>query len=305
MKCTECGTNNPPDARFCSHCAARLDKTCARCGEENPPGAKFCGGCGTGLSARATPAPDAAPQMEAAPTAAPEFKAAPSSEPSADEAGFLSHIPLAPPFEEPVPGAVPPTGLRPEAEPPLERSVPPIQPPVAAPTTARHGRERRRSSGLLAVAAVLIMAGIVTGTGFYLGRRGDPQKGKDTPTPAAVAPVTPAAPTVTVPAPAVERNPAPQPKPAVTARKPKSATPAVPLRRVRRPTAVSYHNRPVAKPKAPGKKPLTAAQKQALHRKQALQTARRSEAILKARAEKFRREHADVPPAASSGSDSQ
>jgi hypothetical protein len=312
MKCPECGTTNPANARFCGACAAPLDSSCARCGEDNPRGARFCGGCGAGLSARATAMPHAAQQTTDVPLVAPGT-AAQGTAATGDDAGFLSHIPLAPPFEEePALGAVAPTGPEPAAPPSFERPGSPASPPPGAPASRRAQRKTRLVLGLVPVVGVLILLGVVTEAGLYLGRGSNTQKSKALPTPAAVSPVVPKPPAA-APAPvqAPKRNPAPLPSTApmrrtrVIAHELKPMTTAVPLRRDPRPPAISYHNRRVAKPKAPGKEPLTAAQKQALHRKQALQTARRSEAILKARAEKFRREHADVPPAASSGSDSQ
>ena len=45
-------------------CGAELAAVCANCGTENPPGAKFCIECGSSLAAgaTATPTPAAAPE---------------------------------------------------------------------------------------------------------------------------------------------------------------------------------------------------------------------------------------------------
>ncbi len=46
MVCERCRTDNPPQARFCRECGARLGLRCAGCGAELPAGAKFCVHCG-------------------------------------------------------------------------------------------------------------------------------------------------------------------------------------------------------------------------------------------------------------------
>ena len=46
-RCPACGTDNPPDFRFCGGCGAPLTgQGCAACGFPNPPGQRFCGRCG-------------------------------------------------------------------------------------------------------------------------------------------------------------------------------------------------------------------------------------------------------------------
>jgi len=47
----ECGSANPPNASFYSHCGASLDvaRTCAKRGFLNQSGAAFCGSCGKSL----------------------------------------------------------------------------------------------------------------------------------------------------------------------------------------------------------------------------------------------------------------
>ncbi|ETT72208.1 antifreeze protein type I [Paenibacillus sp. FSL R7-277] len=54
--CSDCGTLNPADARFCTGCGRSLqsppaveDKVCHSCGKAVIPGAKFCPHCGEGL----------------------------------------------------------------------------------------------------------------------------------------------------------------------------------------------------------------------------------------------------------------
>mgnify|MGYP006171315087 CR=1 FL=1 len=46
MDCPKCRHANPPQAKFCSECGARLASRCVACGAELAAGAKFCGECG-------------------------------------------------------------------------------------------------------------------------------------------------------------------------------------------------------------------------------------------------------------------
>src|SRR5690348_2617504 len=48
MRCPNCQTLNPPNARFCMECGNRL-VVCSNCGTINLPFAKFCIECGTPL----------------------------------------------------------------------------------------------------------------------------------------------------------------------------------------------------------------------------------------------------------------
>lgn len=53
LKCPNCSTGNPPDAKFCSSCGTSLAPAsvkCPSCAADNPPGAKFCSSCGTALA---------------------------------------------------------------------------------------------------------------------------------------------------------------------------------------------------------------------------------------------------------------
>ncbi|WP_151736491.1 SPFH domain-containing protein ['Paenibacillus yunnanensis' Narsing Rao et al. 2020] len=61
--CSDCGTMNVPEARFCSGCGLKLEQApagtetaggvaCRSCGEELIPGAKFCPHCGTAVSVK-------------------------------------------------------------------------------------------------------------------------------------------------------------------------------------------------------------------------------------------------------------
>lgn len=70
MKCTNCGSENPAGAKFCSNCGTPQQRPCPNCSTVNPTGAKFCFNCGYNLQGAATPAP--------APAAAPT-PAAPST----------------------------------------------------------------------------------------------------------------------------------------------------------------------------------------------------------------------------------
>jgi hypothetical protein len=56
-RCTNCGTANPAETKFCGNCGNPLvapkmqnkENLCAQCGTTNPPEYKFCGSCGTPL----------------------------------------------------------------------------------------------------------------------------------------------------------------------------------------------------------------------------------------------------------------
>src|SRR6266508_4151551 len=46
MKCPQCQHENPPQAKFCLECGARVALTCTKCRSELPAGAKYCLECG-------------------------------------------------------------------------------------------------------------------------------------------------------------------------------------------------------------------------------------------------------------------
>jgi len=56
MKCSNCQSDNPNEARFCGECGAKLEIKCQSCGKENPPINKFCYECGHKLSESVKPA---------------------------------------------------------------------------------------------------------------------------------------------------------------------------------------------------------------------------------------------------------
>jgi class 3 adenylate cyclase/tetratricopeptide (TPR) repeat protein len=56
VTCPQCRHDNPPGAKFCSGCGARLDAICPECGHPNLPGSRFCNECGKALTARSVPA---------------------------------------------------------------------------------------------------------------------------------------------------------------------------------------------------------------------------------------------------------
>jgi class 3 adenylate cyclase/tetratricopeptide (TPR) repeat protein len=60
MTCPQCHADNPPTAKFCAECGARLRLACPNCGAEAPPAAKFCAECGTALASAAAVPPPAA-----------------------------------------------------------------------------------------------------------------------------------------------------------------------------------------------------------------------------------------------------
>jgi class 3 adenylate cyclase len=73
MICSNCGTENPAGAKFCTECASRLVVVCANCGTANAPTSKFCAECasplaagapGAGAGARPATAESAAPVAE-------------------------------------------------------------------------------------------------------------------------------------------------------------------------------------------------------------------------------------------------
>ncbi len=51
MRCSNCQTLNPPNAKFCLECGNRLG-SCPNCGTINPPRARFCIECGNALATR-------------------------------------------------------------------------------------------------------------------------------------------------------------------------------------------------------------------------------------------------------------
>ncbi|MBI4269179.1 MAG: AAA family ATPase [Candidatus Rokubacteria bacterium] len=54
--CSQCRHDNPPAAKFCANCGAKLDVPCPACGHGNAPGARFCTECGEALGPAAPPA---------------------------------------------------------------------------------------------------------------------------------------------------------------------------------------------------------------------------------------------------------
>lgn len=59
MRCTICGSENPPGSRFCQECQAVLARTCPHCGHDTEPAARFCSHCGTSLATPAAAPPPA------------------------------------------------------------------------------------------------------------------------------------------------------------------------------------------------------------------------------------------------------
>ena len=51
MRCSACGTENPPQAKFCLECATPLARRCLRCGTALPDAARFCMECAQPVSA--------------------------------------------------------------------------------------------------------------------------------------------------------------------------------------------------------------------------------------------------------------
>ena len=57
-RCPQCQHENPPGARFCNGCGARVELACAGCGQVNPSGSRFCNGCGAKLGDPAPAGPE-------------------------------------------------------------------------------------------------------------------------------------------------------------------------------------------------------------------------------------------------------
>src|SRR6266487_1021926 len=64
MRCPNCQTINPPEAKFCLECGRRL-VVCPHCGTVNVPAAKFCIECGTALVPKGE-STDPLPELEPA-----------------------------------------------------------------------------------------------------------------------------------------------------------------------------------------------------------------------------------------------
>jgi double zinc ribbon protein/adenylate/guanylate cyclase family protein len=69
-----CPHENPPGAKFCSECGARLQAACASCGAKLGTGAKFCNECGAPAAAGA-PAPASGERFGAPDTYTPKHLA--------------------------------------------------------------------------------------------------------------------------------------------------------------------------------------------------------------------------------------
>src|ERR1700704_6597192 len=50
MRCERCQHHNPPEAKFCGECGARVEHLCPACRRPNPPGNRFCHDCGASMS---------------------------------------------------------------------------------------------------------------------------------------------------------------------------------------------------------------------------------------------------------------
>jgi class 3 adenylate cyclase len=71
MKCPNCQTENPADAKFCFNCGHKFVRRCTNCQSELPAGARFCMNCGQPVEAAATADDDARRARLAAATPAP------------------------------------------------------------------------------------------------------------------------------------------------------------------------------------------------------------------------------------------
>jgi class 3 adenylate cyclase/tetratricopeptide (TPR) repeat protein len=50
MRCSNCGSENPSDRKFCGECGTQFLLRCPKCGKENVPPFRFCGECGGTLA---------------------------------------------------------------------------------------------------------------------------------------------------------------------------------------------------------------------------------------------------------------
>jgi class 3 adenylate cyclase/ribosomal protein L40E len=55
MRCSKCGSNNPPANNFCPQCGNALLRTCLKCGADSSSTSHFCGKCGATLDGAALP----------------------------------------------------------------------------------------------------------------------------------------------------------------------------------------------------------------------------------------------------------
>jgi class 3 adenylate cyclase/tetratricopeptide (TPR) repeat protein len=69
MQCSNCGTENRVDAKFCGGCGSALAHVCSACGKANDPGMRFCTECGSALDAEIRPAQDAVSSADGSRTA--------------------------------------------------------------------------------------------------------------------------------------------------------------------------------------------------------------------------------------------
>ena len=62
MRCSRCERDNPPEAKFCLECGARLAPACVQVCRPASAGAKFCPECGDEVDPRAGASPPTSPQ---------------------------------------------------------------------------------------------------------------------------------------------------------------------------------------------------------------------------------------------------
>ena len=60
VNCTQCGTDNKPNARFCRKCGSAAAVGCSACAAELDADDDFCSSCGTAVAPAATSANPAA-----------------------------------------------------------------------------------------------------------------------------------------------------------------------------------------------------------------------------------------------------
>src|SRR5262245_28125723 len=62
MQCLRCQHENPPQAKFCLECGAKLALACSKCLTELPAEAKYCLQCGQPVSTGAVPSHFSSPE---------------------------------------------------------------------------------------------------------------------------------------------------------------------------------------------------------------------------------------------------
>ena len=239
--CSNCGSPNAADARFCTGCGRPLTPPtvapapaptaagaiCPTCGISLPPGVKFCAKCGGTVPMKTPAAPPPGPPRPMAPPPAPPPPAAPAPPAPVPEskpaAGGSGTAPGPPPFAFP---SGPAPAVPPPYKPPMAGAAPPVPPPYGRPGAGPAAfPPAKKKSGL---GIVLLIAGLVVvlGGGGYFGytRWRAARKAAQDAAIAQTAPPATAPPLTPLPTPI----PSPETTPEVTPPQPPTPTPPAP-----------------------------------------------------------------------------